>query len=542
MAETRRRSNVSRARYRHIVGEGAAGRRRVSASSPKLRPRSASRALTRCGASRTRRTGSRASRRRSRRSAAMRPAEFAALAGVGLSGQMHGATLLDADDRPLRPAILWNDGRSFAECAELKRRVPDLEKRTGNLVMPGFTAPKMLWVAAHEPEIAKATRRVLLPKDYVRLRLSGEAVSEMSDASGTLWLDVGRRRWDEDLLAATGPSAESHAEPGRGLGGLGASVAGDRRGLGPRRAQDSDRGRRRRQRGLGHRRRRDRAGRGLRLARHLGRRLLRHRPLRQPARAHAARLLPRAAQPLARHVGDAVGRRVAVVDRRRPRTRARHRRARRGGRSLRPLEERASPPRRSSCPISAASARRTTTPRRPGMFAGLRAEHGADALVFAVMEGVAFSFADGGRRARRRRRAAGPAAPRRRRRALGILGADDRRRDRPDDRSRAGRGSGRGARRGPARHARRRRGKRRGGLRASADPARLRARSRARRRARAAPQALSRALQGREGGAALNDAPFDDEVADRGHQDLHADRTSAGRPSAARPPDARSRR
>ncbi len=132
------------------------------------------------------------------------PREFDALAGIGLSGQMHGATLLDERDKPLRPAILWNDGRSFAECAELKRRVPDLEQRTGNLAMPGFTAPKMLWVAAHEPEVAKATRRVLLPKDYVRLRLSGEAVSEMSDASGTLWLDVGRRRWDASLLAATG--------------------------------------------------------------------------------------------------------------------------------------------------------------------------------------------------------------------------------------------------------------------------------------------------------------------------------------------------
>src|SRR5271165_6664428 len=132
------------------------------------------------------------------------PTELAALAGIGLSGQMHGATLLDAHDKPLRPAILWNDGRSFAECAELKRRVPDLEERTGNLAMPGFTAPKMLWVAAHEPEVARATKRVLLPKDYVRLRLSGEAVSEMSDASGTLWLDVGRRRWAESLLAATG--------------------------------------------------------------------------------------------------------------------------------------------------------------------------------------------------------------------------------------------------------------------------------------------------------------------------------------------------
>src|SRR6476659_3581133 len=93
-----------------------------------------------------------------------------AVKAVGLSGQMHGATLLDAQDKPLRPAILWNDGRSSDECAELKRRVPDLEERTGNLAMPGFTAPKMLWVAAHEPEIAKATKRVLLPKDYVRLR------------------------------------------------------------------------------------------------------------------------------------------------------------------------------------------------------------------------------------------------------------------------------------------------------------------------------------------------------------------------------------
>ncbi len=93
------------------------------------------------------------------------PSDLAALSGIGLSGQMHGATLLGAEGEPLRPAILWNDGRSFAECAELKRRVPDLEARTGNLAMPGFTAPKMLWVAAHEPEVAKATKRVLLPKD-----------------------------------------------------------------------------------------------------------------------------------------------------------------------------------------------------------------------------------------------------------------------------------------------------------------------------------------------------------------------------------------
>ena len=132
------------------------------------------------------------------------PDAFARLAGIGLSGQMHGATLLDASDRPLRPAILWNDVRSFAQCAELKRRVPEVEAITGNLVMPGFTAPKMLWVMEHEPEIARATKRVLLPKDYVRLRLSGEAVSDMSDASGTSWLDVAKRRWDERLVEATG--------------------------------------------------------------------------------------------------------------------------------------------------------------------------------------------------------------------------------------------------------------------------------------------------------------------------------------------------
>ena len=119
---------------------------------------------------------------------------------------MHGAVLLDGADKALRPAILWNDGRSFAECVELERRAPNLRQRAGNIAMPGFTAPKLLWVARHEPEVFKATKRVLLPKDYVRLILSGEHVSEMSDASGTLWLDVAARRWDDDLLAATGLS------------------------------------------------------------------------------------------------------------------------------------------------------------------------------------------------------------------------------------------------------------------------------------------------------------------------------------------------
>ena len=430
------------------------------------------------------------------------PSEFAALAGIGLSGQMHGATLLDAHDKPLRPAILWNDGRSFAECLELKRRVPDLERRTGNLAMPGFTAPKMLWVAAHEPEVAKATKRVMLPKDYVRLRLSGEAVSEMSDASGTLWLDVGRRRWDDDLLAATGLTRDRDAAPRRRLGGLGRPFARDRPCLGPRGAQDSDRRRRRRQRRLGHRRRRDGARGGLRFARHVRRHLLGHRPFRQPARAHAARLLPRAASSLARHGGDAVGRRLAHLDRRPPRTRARHRRADRGGGGLRPVEDRG----RFRADLPALPERRAHAAQRR------RGDRPARGPAGRPRRGRARLRGHGGRRLlvrRRRRRAgrrgrkAGPAAPGRRRRALGILGADDRRRHGLDDRSRARGGSGRGARRGAARHARGRRGQPRSGLRAPADPARVQARSRARRRASPPPQALSRALQGREDGAQL---------------------------------------
>lgn len=123
---------------------------------------------------------------------------------IGLSGQMHGATLLDAEDKPLRPAILWNDGRSGRECRALEAAAPDLVAITGNRAMPGFTAPKLAWVRAHEPEIFAATRRVLLPKDYVRLWLTGEAVSDMSDSAGTLWLDVGRRGWSDALLSATG--------------------------------------------------------------------------------------------------------------------------------------------------------------------------------------------------------------------------------------------------------------------------------------------------------------------------------------------------
>jgi xylulokinase len=127
-----------------------------------------------------------------------------AVAGIGLSGQMHGAVLLDDNDQVLRPAILWNDGRASAACAELEQREPASRRITGNLAMPGFTAPKLIWVARNEPEIFARTARVLLPKDWLRLRLTGEAVSEPSDAAGTLWLDVSTRNWSPAMLAATG--------------------------------------------------------------------------------------------------------------------------------------------------------------------------------------------------------------------------------------------------------------------------------------------------------------------------------------------------
>ncbi len=136
------------------------------------------------------------------------PRELADVEGIGLSGQMHGATLLDATLKPLRPCILWNDGRSAAECRILEERWPALRATTGNKAMPGFTAPKLLWIAAHEPEIFAATRIVLLPKAYLRLVLSGEVIEDVSDASGSLWLDVARRDWSDDGLSATGLSRQ----------------------------------------------------------------------------------------------------------------------------------------------------------------------------------------------------------------------------------------------------------------------------------------------------------------------------------------------
>lgn len=136
------------------------------------------------------------------------PEALARLEGVGLSGQMHGAVLLDAEQAVLRPAILWNDGRSAAQCEALSRAVPELAAISGNLAMPGFTAPKLLWVREHEPDLFARLSLVLLPKDWLRLQLTGAAVSEMSDAAGTLWLDTAQRDWSDRLLQATGLSRE----------------------------------------------------------------------------------------------------------------------------------------------------------------------------------------------------------------------------------------------------------------------------------------------------------------------------------------------
>ena len=131
-------------------------------------------------------------------------AALAQVRAIGLSGQMHGAVLMDAAGEVLRPAILWNDGRSGAECAELEAACPRLHAIAGNLAMPGFTAPKLLWVRRHEPEVFAKTATVLLPKDWLRFMLTGERVGEMSDAAGTLWLDVAERRWSAEVLAACG--------------------------------------------------------------------------------------------------------------------------------------------------------------------------------------------------------------------------------------------------------------------------------------------------------------------------------------------------
>ena len=156
------------------------------------------------------------------RLAAEAPREMGAVRGIGLSGQMLAALILDADLRPLRPAILWNDQRALAECAELLAAVPDIGLRTNGTPDPGITAPKLMWLRKHEPALMDRARMLMLTKDYVRLALTGEVATEPSDAGGTQLLDVATGRWDPALCAAAGwdpahlpPLTESWAEAGR---------------------------------------------------------------------------------------------------------------------------------------------------------------------------------------------------------------------------------------------------------------------------------------------------------------------------------------
>jgi xylulokinase len=150
------------------------------------------------------------------------PREMAAVRGIGLSGQMLCALILDGGLRPLRPAMLWNDQRALAECAELLAAVPDIGRRTNGTPDPGITAPKLMWLRKHEPALMDRARMLMLTKDYVRLALTGEVASEPSDAGGTQLLDVATSRWDAALCAAAGwdpahlpPLTDSWAEAGR---------------------------------------------------------------------------------------------------------------------------------------------------------------------------------------------------------------------------------------------------------------------------------------------------------------------------------------
>ncbi|XPF94440.1 xylulokinase [Colwellia sp. RE-S-Sl-9] len=128
---------------------------------------------------------------------------LSSVVAVGLSGQMHGATLLDNNNNIIRPAMLWNDGRCEQQCKTIEAREPNTRAITGNIAMPGFTAPKLVWLKENEPENFNKVAKVLLPKDYLRFLMTGDYASDMSDSAGTLWLDVEKRQWSEKMLTAT---------------------------------------------------------------------------------------------------------------------------------------------------------------------------------------------------------------------------------------------------------------------------------------------------------------------------------------------------
>jgi xylulokinase len=166
----------------------------------------------------------------------LKPAD---IKGVGLSGQMHGSVFLDADGKVIRPALLWNDQRTAAECAEIESRAGGTEaliRMVGNPALTGFTAPKVLWLRKHEPQNWDLVRQVLLPKDYIRYRLTGQYATEVSDASGTLLLDVAHRRWSAELLdkldldAALLPPCYESPEVSATVSALGSEATGLARG------------------------------------------------------------------------------------------------------------------------------------------------------------------------------------------------------------------------------------------------------------------------------------------------------------------------
>ena len=287
--------------------------------------------------------------------------------GIGLSGQMHGATLLDADDQVLRPAILWNDGRSARRVRRARGRAPDAARITGNIAMPGFTAPKLLWVREHEPEVFGAVARVLLPKDYVRLRMTGEHVAEMSDAAGTLWLDVGAARLVATNCSPRPASTREHmprlVEGTAPSGDLRRELAG---ALGHAAAASSSRAARGDNAAAALRRRRGRARRRLRLARHLGRALRRQRRHSRPNPPGAVHAFCHALPGTWHQMGvmlSAAGSLDWLSRHSRPASAA-ELAAEVGDASRR---RRRSP----SCPTSRASARRTTTPPRAAPSSGL---------------------------------------------------------------------------------------------------------------------------------------------------------------------------
>ncbi len=153
------------------------------------------------------------------------PEMMADLRGIGLSGQMHGATLLDADGAVLRPCILWNDTRSQDQAARLDV-LAGVRAISGNIVFPGFTAPKLVWLAEHEPQVFARVAKVLLPKDYLSYWLTGRMVSDMSDSAGTAWMDVGARDWSDRLLRASGMRADQMPDLIEGTGQVGPVLPG----------------------------------------------------------------------------------------------------------------------------------------------------------------------------------------------------------------------------------------------------------------------------------------------------------------------------